>query len=132
MHTKYEILNILLANEHSKSRKLLKLYRIEASDELIKEIEKEILNGETKEEVMARAEADDRLHWITVIGRKAAADLLTLGKVQPEHMLEMAALPLADFKEAVKIATSTARNLNTTTVEAEKELNLDTIADAIV
>lgn len=131
MYTKYQIVNVILANEHSKARKLSKLYTVEADEDLKKEIAAEILNDETKEEVMARAEADDRLHWITVAGRKAAADLLTLGKVQPEHMLEMASLPLDDFKEAVKIATSTARKLNDTTVEAEKELNLDTIANAV-
>lgn len=132
MYTKYQIFNVVLANEHSKARKLTKLYSLELNDEDLKAYEAEVLDGEDKAAVMARAEADDRQHWITVIGKKAAVDLLTLGKVQPEHMLEMAALPLDDFREAVKIATGTARKLNDITAEAERELNLDMVANELV
>jgi hypothetical protein len=132
MYTKYQIFNVILANEYSKSRKLTKLNSLELSDENLKLYEDEILDGEEKSAVMARAEADDRLHWITAIGKKAAVDLLTLGKVQPEHMLEMSALPLDDFREAVKIATGTARKLNDVTAEAERELNLDMVANELI
>ncbi len=132
MYTKYQIFNVVLANEHSKARKLVKLYSLDLNDDFKKEIEDEILDSEDKATVMARAEADDRQHWITVIGKKAAVDLLTLGKVQPEHMLEMAALPLDDFREAVKIATGTARKLNDVTADAERELNLDMVTNELV
>lgn len=132
MYTRYQIFNVVLANEHSKARKLIKLYSLELNDTDVKLYEEEILAGEDKAAVMARAEADDRQHWITVIGRKAAVDLLTLGKVQPEHMLEMAGLPMDDFREAVKIATSTARKLNDITADAERELNLDMVANELV
>jgi hypothetical protein len=129
METEYEIDNIILGNIFSKARKLnmLKILDLYTSER-----RERILNGETEEAVLARAEADDKIHWITLLGRRAAADLLTLGKVQPETMLEMSALPEEDFRAVVKIATSTARKLNDLTVEAEKELNLNTISSELV
>lgn len=125
MKTLYQVLNVDLANEFTKKRKIARAKELVKEKKLLEEILELI-------EAMDIPDDDDRHHWIQVIGRKAAADLLTLGKVQPEHMLEMASLPLDDFKEAVKVATSTARKLNDTTVEAEKELNLDTIANAVI
>jgi hypothetical protein len=132
MITQYEIEHVLLANEHSKARKLLKLNSLTIDGEIKETIKEKVLNGETVEEVMSRIESDDRMHWITFLGKKAAADLLTLGKVQPETMLEMSALPEKDFREVVKIATSTARNLNDITIEAERDLSVNTIHKSIV
>jgi hypothetical protein len=129
METEYEINNIILGNIFSKARKLNMLKILDLDTPERKE---QILDGETEEAVLARAEADDKIHWITLLGRKAAADLLTLGKVQPETMLEMSALPEEDFRAVVKVATSTARKLNDLTVEAEKELNLNTISSELV
>jgi hypothetical protein len=129
METEYEINNIILGNIFSKARKL---YMLKMLDLDTPERKEQILDGETEEAVLARAEADDKIHWITLLGRKAAADLLTLGKVQPETMLEMSALPEEDFRAIVKVATGTARKLNDLTVEAEKELNLNTISSELV
>jgi hypothetical protein len=129
METEYEINNIILGNIFSKARKL---YMLKILDLDTPERKEQILDGDTEEAVLARAEADDKIHWITLLGRKAAADLLTLGKVQPETMLEMSALPEEDFRAVVKVATSTARKLNDLTVEAEKELNLNTISSELV
>lgn len=132
MLTRYQIENVILGSEYSKARKLMKLETLSADAELLKEIKEDILAGESVEEVMARAEEDDRTHWITFLGKKAAADLLTLGKVQPETMLEMSLLPEDDFREAVKTATGTARKLNDATIAAEQELNTNTIDQALV
>ncbi len=132
MITRYQIENVILGSEYSKARKLMKLETLQADTELLNEIRKDILDGETVDEVMTRAEEDDRTHWITFLGKKAAADLLTLGKVQPETMLEMSLLPEDDFREAVKTATGTARKLNDATIAAERELNTNTIEQALV
>jgi|AntAceMinimDraft_1070359.scaffolds.fasta_scaffold22084_3 hypothetical protein len=125
MKSKYEILNVELANEFTKVRKLEKLKELELSDTLHDQLINEI-------NAMDITEDDDRLHWINVFALKAAADLLSIGKVQPEHMMQMAALPAADFKECVKIATIRARKLNMYTIDAEQSLNVDTLADAVV
>jgi len=66
-----------------------------------------------------------------VIAHKAAADLLTLGKVQPENMVVMSSLSEEDFSEAVTIAVKKARVLNDQTVAAEANLNVDTISETI-
>lgn len=132
MKTEYEIEYIELGNLFSKARKLEKLSQLVIDNATHQKIKEKILDSEAEEVVLARAEADDRIHWITLYGKKAASDLLTLGKVQPETMLEMSALSIEDFKEAVKIATITARQLNEFTIAAEKELNTETIPDNLV
>ena len=127
MKTLYEVLNLDLAQQYTKARKLGILYAKELylTDELKKEVEAAIAE-------MNIPEDDDRYHWIQTLGRQSGADLLTLGKVQPENMLAMAGLGTDDFKEAVKVATNFARSLNSQTIEAEQELNTNTIDEAIV
>ena len=111
MKTLYEVLNVDLAQEYTKERKK------EAATALN-------LDGDLHEKVFAAIDDmvipndDDRLHWIQKLGRAARADLLTLGKVQPESMLAMASLAEADFKEAVTLATSASRPWNDYTVHA--------------
>lgn len=125
MKTLYEVLNVDLAQEYTKERKK------EAATALN-------LDGDLHEKVFAAIDDmvipndDDRLHWIQKLGRAAGADLLTLGKVQPENMLAMASLAQADFKEAVKIATSAARTWNDYTVQAEKDLNAETMPSTML
>ena len=132
MITAYELENVILATEFSKARKLKKLESINLEDkELEQSIKTKILGSETEEEVLSRAEADDKHHWIEHFGNRAAADLLTLGKVQPETMLAMALLPEKEFAEVVKKATSTANKLNKLTLATEKELNLDLISQEL-
>jgi hypothetical protein len=132
MITQYEIEHVLLAKDYSKARKLLKLEDMPIDDAFKEKMKAVVLNGELFETAMSRIESDDRIHWITSLGKKAAADLLTLGKVQPETMLEMSSLPEDDFKEVVKIATSTARKLNEITIEAERDLSINTIHNSVV
>lgn len=125
MKTLYEVLNVDLAQEYTKERK-------KTVAELLN------LDGALHEEVFAAIDSmtipndDDRLHWIQKLGRAAGADLLTLGKVQPESMLAMACLPADDFKEAVKIATSAARTWNDSTVQAEKDLNAEILPSTML
>lgn len=135
MYTKYQILNVELATEWSKSRKIKKLDSLEIQDQdLYNEVLETILEGETEAEVMHpdRLENDDREHWILKFSHAAAADLLTLGKVQPETMVVMSSLPKHDFGEAVKNAVKKARVLNEVTIATEKQINLDTISEEIV
>lgn len=116
MKTLYEVLNVDLVNEHTKARKLAVLNNLLIDEDISKEAEAAIASMDIPED-------DDKHHWIQKFGRLAGADLLTLGKVQPEHMLAMANLGDESFQEAVKVATKTARSWNTLTVDAEKDLN---------
>ena len=125
MKSFYEVMNIDLAQEYTKARKLAKLDSIVIGDAQVEIEVKQAIDA------MDIPEDDDRHHWINVIAHKAAADLLTLGKVQPENMVEMSALSAEDFGEAVSIAVAKARTLNDQTVAAEATLNTDTISETI-
>ena len=126
MKSLYEVLNIDLAQEYTKTRKLAKLQTLEISDDQLEiEVKKAI-------DSMDIPDDDDRYHWIQKLGHEAGADLLTIGKVQPENMLAMAALDANDFQEAVKVATGTARNWNKQTIEAEKQLAEESMPTTIL
>lgn len=125
MKTLYEVLNVDLAQEYTKARKTAKSAELGLTQELEKEVAEAIA-------AMDIPEDDENYHWIQKLGTAAGADLLTLGKVQPENMLAMAALGEDDFKKAVKIATGSARKWNTLTVEAERELNEEQIPNTMV
>ena len=127
MKSLYEVLNIDLAQEYTKERKKAKIKSL--ATELGADLEAE---ANAAVDAMDIPEADERHHWIQVVAARAAADLLTIGKVQPENMMAMASLPNDDFKECVKVATTRARTLNDDTIAAEKSLNTDTISEAIV
>jgi hypothetical protein len=132
MLTEYELLNVVLAEEHTKARKLSKLKTFKSDKTVVDAVIKQILGSETEKEVMAKAEEEDRIHWIEFYANRAAADLLTLGKVQPETMVAMAGLPEKDFAEVVKKATTRANKLNKITMATEKEMNLDLISNELV
>lgn len=124
MKTLYEILNVDLAQEYTKSRKLAKLATLDAGPVAAE--------AETAIAAMDIPEDDDRLHWIMTFGKAAGADLLTLGKVQPENMIKMASLSADDFQECVKVATGSARDWNKLTISAEKDLNQETIPNTML
>ena len=125
MKTLYEVLNVDLAQEYTKARKkaVLETLELDAQTEIAA---KKVIDD------MIIPEDDDRLHWIRKIGNAAGADLLTIGKVQPENMLAMAALSEEDFQECVKVATGSARRWNELTVAAEKELNKDLVPSTMI
>lgn len=125
MKTLYEVLNVDLAQEYTKARKLAKLQSIDIDAQV------EIAVKEAIKE-MDIPEDDERHHWTQKIGRAAGADLLTIGKVQPENMIAMSSLSAEDFQETVKVATGCARRWNDLTVEAEKELNEAEIPSTIL
>lgn len=119
-------MNIDLAKEYTKERKLAKLATLGILDT---EIE-----ADAKDAIAALdiPEADERHHWIQRIGNVMAADLLTIGKVQPENMLVASSLCKEDFQEAVKVAVKGANDLNQYTVAAEQAIKADVITDKIV
>jgi len=125
MKTFYEVMNIDLAQEYTKARKLQKLSTLVIGDAQVEIAVKTAIEG------MDIPEDDDRHHWIQKIGRAMGADLLTIGKVQPENMLAAAALNTEDFKEAVKVAVAGANELNQYTIAAEQSIKTDTISEPI-
>jgi len=125
MKTLYEVLNVDLAQEYTKARKTAKAKGLGLTEEL----EKQVADAITAMDI---PEDDDRLHWIMTFGKAAGADLLTLGKVQPENMIKMASLSADDFQECVKVATGSARDWNQLTISAEKDLNQETMPNTML
>ena len=132
--SKYEIKNIFLADQFTKSRKILALRSETWSEDetaIVEELVTEILDGEAEADVVARFEEEDNQQWIQAYGRRMGADLITIGKVQPDHMLIASSLPPEDFSEAVKVCTATARSINDATVAAERELAQDSVPQTL-
>jgi len=125
MKTAYEVINIDLAHEFTKARKEAAVLELGLDQVLEAEVLAQIQDMDIPDD-------DDRFHWVQKIGVLAGVDLLTIGKVQPENMLLMAGLSDEDFAHAVKVATGRARKLNTATIEAEKELNEETIPNTVL
>ena len=67
-------------------------------------------------------EATEEDYWTQRLARLAAIDILTIGKVQPEHMNYMASLSDDAFASCVKSATTLAKSLNDSVQDIEAEL----------
>lgn len=70
-------------------------------------------------------EDQEEEYWVKRLGRLAAIDILTIGKVQPEHMGYMASLSDDAFAACVKTATTLAKSLNESVQVIEAELGSD-------
>ena len=77
--------------------------------------------------LIANVDESEEEYWVTKLARLAAIDILTIGKVQPEHMAYMAALSDEAFSACVKSATSLAKTLNTSVQEIEAELESELV-----
>ena len=127
MKTLFEVINIDLAQEYTKQRKLAKVEQLATA--LGEDLEAEVRTAISSMDI---PEDDERHHWVQKLGNIMAADLLTIGKVQPENMLAASALEKDDFQQAVKVAVKGANNLNQFTIAAEQAIKADTITDKIV
>ena len=78
-------------------------------------------NGEF-DALISGIEATEEEYWVSRLARLAAIDILTIGKVQPEHMNYMSALSDDAFASCVKSATTLAKSLNDSVQEIEAEL----------
>lgn len=74
------------------------------------------------ETLVESIETTEEEYWVSRLARLAAIDILTIGKVQPEHMNYMASLSDDAFSSCVKSATTLAKSLNESVQEIEAEL----------
>lgn len=73
------------------------------------------------ETLVESIETTEEEYWVSRLARLAAIDILTIGKVQPEHMNYMASLSDDAFSSCVKSATTLAKSLNESVQEIEAE-----------
>lgn len=88
----------------------------------------ESANG-SLESLIATVEDSEEEYWVQKLARLAAIDILTIGKVQPEHMAYMSALSDEAFAASVKSATALAKSLNESVQEIEAELESDLVSE---
>ena len=77
--------------------------------------------------LLENIETEEEEYWVKRLGRLAAIDILTIGKVQPEHMNYIASLSDEAFAACVKTATALAKELNESVREIEAELGSDLV-----
>ena len=75
--------------------------------------------------LVASIEDTEEEYWIQRLAKLAAIDILTIGKVQPEHMAYMASLSDDAFSACVKSATVLAKSMNESVRQIEAELSTD-------
>jgi len=72
--------------------------------------------------LLANINDSEEEYWVHRLAKLAAVDILTIGKVQPEHMNYMVALEDEAFSACVKETTSIAKQLNYEVQQIEAEL----------
>lgn len=77
------------------------------------------------DELLASIEETEEEYWVQRLAKLAAIDILTIGKVQPEHMAYMVSLEDDAFAACVKSATVLAKSLNESVRQIESELSTD-------
>lgn len=77
------------------------------------------------EDLVASIEETEEQYWVEKLAKLAAVDILTIGKVQPEHMNYMSALSDEAFTACVKTTTALAKTLNESVRVIEAEMDSD-------
>ena len=132
IRTRYEIETFVLGAHPSPARKaqvltqeLMKALKHSIRSSVLEAIYKDFSAEHNVEELTKDIESTEEEYWVHRLAKLAAIDILTIGKVQPEHMAYMVALPDEAFKASVKEATSIAKQLNYEVQQIEAELQAD-------
>ena len=77
--------------------------------------------------LLENIETYEEQYWVDRLARMAAIDILTIGKIQPDHMNRIAALNDTAFANCVKTTANLAKLLNDGVVQAERQLSQDMV-----
>ena len=94
-----------------------------------------LVNMNDKHDVKAlldNIETYEEQYWVDRLARLAAIDMLTIGKIQPDHMNRIAALNDVAFANCVKTTTQLAKILNDGVVQAERQLSQDMVPQELM
>ena len=111
---------VIESGEHAKAS-------LEAELNILNEI---LTDMGTKHDIPAlleNIETYEEQYWVDRLARLAAIDMLTIGKIQPDHMNRIAALNDTAFDNCVKTTTQLAKLLNDGVVQAERQLAQDMV-----
>tara|TARA_R100000027_G_scaffold30849_2_gene22604 strand:- start:1368 stop:1874 length:507 start_codon:yes stop_codon:yes gene_type:complete len=82
--------------------------------------------------LLTNIETYEEQYWVDRLARLAAIDMLTVGKIQPDHMNRIAALSDSAFEKCVKTTTQLAKLLNDGVVQAERQLAQDMVPQELM
>ena len=130
IRTRFEIETFVLGAHPTPARKAQVLTQelMQAREEqhpdlqILEEIYKDFSAEHDVDALMNDIESSEEEYWVNRLAKLAAIDILTIGKVQPEHMNYMVALEDEAFAACVKSATAIAKQLNYEVQQIEAEL----------
>ena len=137
IRTRFEIETFMLGSHSTMERKAqalkIELEQAQAQNHpdlpVIQAIYDDFSKENNVDELIANIESTEEQYWVDRLARLAAIDILTIGKVQPEHMQYMASLNDEAFEASVKGAVVLAKSLNESVREIEAELGSDLLDD---
>ena len=97
--------------------------------QILEDIYKDFSAEHDVDALLADIDSSEEEYWVNRLAKLAAIDILTIGKVQPEHMNYMVALEDEAFAACVKSATSIAKQLNYEVQQIEAELQSELASD---
>jgi hypothetical protein len=137
IRTKFEIETFVLGAHPTMSRKAMELVneleQAKATNHpdlpVLEEIYAEFSKDNDVDALIADVNNDEEQYWVERLAKLAAIDILTIGKVQPEHMSYMASLGDDAFVAAIKGATVFAKKLNDHVRDIEEDLGADLVSE---
>jgi hypothetical protein len=133
IRTRFEIETFVLGAHPTASRKaqVLTTELMQAREQqhpdlpVLEAIHKDFAAEHDIDALLANIEESEEEYWVARLSKLAAIDILTIGKVQPEHMNYMVALEDEAFAACVKQATAIAKQLNYEVQQVEAELQTE-------
>ena len=133
VRTRFEIETFMLGAHPTNERKALALHSelMQARQQnhpdlhILEQIYSDFSKDNNVEELISNIDSTEEEYWVKRLAKLAAIDILTIGKVQPEHMNYMAALSDDAFSSCVKSATVLAKTLNESVHQIEAELGTE-------
>ncbi len=130
IRTRFEIETFVLGAHPTPARKaqvltqeLMQARETQHPDlQILEEIYKDFSAEHNVDALLNDIDSTEEEYWVHRLAKLAAIDILTIGKVQPEHMNYMVALEDEAFAACVKEATSVAKQLNYEVQQIEAEL----------
>lgn len=137
IRTRFEIETFMLGSHSTMERKAqaikMELDAAQAGNHpdlpVIQAIYDDFAKDNDVDALIANIEETEEQYWVDRLARMAAIDILTIGKVQPEHMQYMSSLKDEAFEACVKSAVALAKSLNESVREIEAELGTDILED---
>ena len=111
---------VIESGEHAKAS-------LEAELNILNEILTDMGTNHDIPALLENIETYEEQYWVDRLARLAAIDMLTIGKIQPDHMNRIAALNDTAFANCVKTTTQLAKLLNDGVVQAERQLAQDMV-----